>query len=579
MSNVRLTFGRGVNKDVLPSELPAGFWSDVLNIRSKNGFEETFEGVISKNTAASLTDDGAAFLFPFAPIAGTASAVYGNRQNISAFSSGVHSSLTPTNRQAAAVSALTRIGANTAQATTAAHGLATGDTIHWIGAVESGYNVVSKPVTVIDATHFQYTTDTAIAANATTVGQYIVVNAATPAAFVRFATYPTGGSLNGVFFLHARLDGIYYWLGNTGVKLTQLPFAVPIINGVNAVRPFKDYLVVIGNQEVYWSNAAEPGTLPTTFAASDTNDAGSVTLAETPGTMIDCLPLGDVNIVYKRDSMYAMQYIGGNDVFSFTRIPGEDGLYAAWCVVNTPKGHVFLTQNLDIKIHQGGYAQSIAEGCVRRWLASNFDISGHSDRIFLTVNPEKAEVWVCFATTSSTKGCDKALVWNWEAPPGEGWGIFDLGTTVGSAGGISFANEGLWPSQITTQSRLVVVDNSFHIDLVDSSASTGVQGTLERVGIDLDDRDTMKYIDSSRLNFKDSVGNGVSVYHGASHTADGAVTYAGPASYTPGTTDMAKLRGKQDRFVALKLVTAAVPGGNKLKLRSADLDVKSGGKR
>ena len=53
---------------------------------------------------------------------------------------------------------------------------------------------------------------------------------------------------------------------------------------------------------VFWSQPAEPDALPSTFdATDDTADAGWVDLADTAGDVVDCLPLGDVNIIYKED--------------------------------------------------------------------------------------------------------------------------------------------------------------------------------------------------------------------------------------------------------------------------------------
>lgn len=563
---------KGVNKDLLPSELSDGWVSDVLNFRFRNGFAEKFEGVISKDTGATISATSGAFLFPFT----SQMAVYGNTTKAYCLNdAGTHTEITRY-RKSETISTLNRLGANSAEVTTASnHGLSTADTVTVYGATESGYNVANVAITVTAVNKFTYVTTSTIASNATVVGAYVVVTSAATSDFTSLPTYATGGALNGIFFLYGPSDGLYYWSGSAATKLRQVPFSVP--TGGASVRPFKNYLVILSGQVAYWTNAAEPGAIPTTLTSSDTNDAGQTpALAETPGSLVDGMPLGDVNIVYKTDSYYAMQYVGGNDVFSFTRLPGNDGLYRPWCVVNTPRGHVFLTQNLDIKIHQGSGASSIAEGVIRKYFASTFDITNKPERVFLTVNPEKSEVWILYATSSSTRGCDRALVWNWDANDGAGaWGIFDL-TAITTADGVSFAASGQWPASLTSRNRLMVMNTAMDVLMVDSAATTSVTATLERTGMDFGDRDTMKTVQRSRWNVDGTAGNTMSVYHGSSKTADGSVTWTSPATYTVGTTDYADARATSGRFGAVKMsTTTAAP----LLLRSGDLDVTGGGKR
>lgn len=568
--SVRITCGKGVNKDVLPSELEPGYWSDMLNFRSRNGLDEKFEGVVSSNTGATISaavGDKVFFL-----TLGSEGAIYSNGTKAYVLIGSTHYEITRY-RKSETISSLNRIAANTAEVTTAsAHGLTTGDTIDLFGAVETGYNTTSAAaITVMSATVFRYTTPSAIAANATTVGKYVVHTSSATSDFVptNLSDVQTGGTLNGTPFFGAYLDGIYYWQvdGAATHKLRRVPFSVP---NALVVRTFKDYLVALTLKNVYWSDAAEAGTIPTTMTAGAANDAGLVPMAETPGVLRDCLPLGDVNIVYKSDSMYAMQYVGGNSVFRFTRLPGEDGLFRAGCVVNTPKGHVFLTQSLDIKIHQGGFAKSIADGRVRKYFASA--ISTGTFTPFLCTNPEKSEVWVCF-NTSGTRFCDKALVWNWES---DTWGIFSLDSPIGSTGnGVIAATTGSWPTTITSKDRLVLLNADFDFLLVDSSATSVLTGTLERTGLDLGDRDQMKTIHRSRWNFDGTAGNSVTVNHGASQTADGTTSWSSNISYTLGTTDMGNGRSTYGRFVGVKLSTTV----NSISLRSYDLDVKTGGTR
>jgi hypothetical protein len=579
---VTITFDKGVNKDVLPSELPPGYVSDCMNFRFRNGFAEKFEGTLviipGHGAGASLSlSDKNGFLFPVQG-AGIPYAVVGNGLRVWAISGSVYGSATANEitryAKPQTISSITRIGANTAEATTAAvHGLSTGDTITLWGATEAGYNVTQAAITVMSTTVFRYTTLTAIAGNATVVGQYVVYTSAAISTLSGDGLTVTGGALNGVLMMYMPTDGLHYWdATSTATFIRQVPFTIP--SGVTAMRPYKVYMVALAGKEVYWTDAADPGTIPSTFTAAVGNDAGQVTLAETNGMCIDCRPLGDQNIIYKEDSMYEMQFIGGNAVFNFTRIPGNDGIAGKNCIVDTPVGHVFLTQNLDIKVYDGTSIRSIGEGRVRKWLASYMGAFGGSrlpNCLSLVTNPDKNEVWVCFPLSVSGASPERALVWNWDS---DTWGIFDVSAIAMVAG-----RAGIWPNALAAQQRLVLINytgGTTSLQTVDSSATTALNTILTREGLDLGDRDTVKYIDRSRWNIEYTGSTSLNVYHGASSFADTTATLSSSSAYVPGTTDYVGIRGPQGRFLAIRMLESSL---TTLKIRTIDLDIKAGGKR
>lgn len=289
----------------------------------------------------------------------------------------------------------------------------------------------------------------------------------------------TGGSAEGVLVLNNGKDQPVFW---GGVPAT--PCA--ILTGWNslwragALRPFKNYLVALDitksttryGSMVKWSSAAVPGALPTSWDETDaTKDAGEVDLAETTDYLVDSLPLGDINVIYKERSMYGMQYIGGQSIFRFFRLPGEQGMLTKGCAVNTPKGHVVLTAG-DLILHNGQGPTSIAEGRVRKWLFNSID-STNWMRCFLCVNPTVNEVWVCFPE-SGQSACTIALVWNWQD---DTFGVRQLtDTTYGAAGTVNTsqvdtwsADTGTWDTDTTTwnstgfgavQNRLLLTQSS-----------------------------------------------------------------------------------------------------------------------
>lgn len=494
--------GRGVNKDLLPSELLPGQWSDALNMRFPNGFAKKRKGITAAYTTPAVIP-------------------------------------------------------------------------YWLGT----YSTTASRFLVEAGLAKVYVDDG-------TTQTEITGTAPTGAIDDRWS----GGVLGGVLIMNNGVDSPSYWNGDVLTNLTTLAGWTAGWKS-DVIRPFKNFLVALGNtrggskmpHNVGWSNSAEPGAIPTQWTASTTNDAGDVDLAETTGEMVDCMPLGDVNIIYKQDARYAQQYIGGNDVFSFRRLPGNDGLLARGCIANTPKGQVFLS-NGDVKIHSGGEAQSIAEGRIRRWLFSSMD-SSNANRSFLVTNPQTNEVWVCFPSTGSAT-CDTVAAWNWES---DTWGIFSVSAvTYGSTGLIpaGLANDtwasdsAAWTADTSTwaeneysenESRLILATSTPQIGLAETGAldfGSAVTWRLEKVGISLDDSDRLKVFNASRPQVDAFPGTAITVYHGSSMSADGAVTYAASTTFTVGTSNWANRYARAGRYAAFKMESSA---SFALSLRSWDM--------
>lgn len=213
----------------------------------------------------------------------------------------------------------------------------------------------------------------------------------------------TGGSINGVWIMNNSVDVPTYWNGDTGTNLATIG-GWDATWRAKALRPFKNFIVALGvtkGSTVYphmvkWSTTLNPGAITAAGDWDATNpaiDAGEQDLAETSDVIVDCMPMGDVNIIYKERSMYAMTYIGAPFIFRFQRLPGETGMLARGCGVNTPLGHVVLTAG-DVVLNTGQGVTSIANGIVRNLIFKNIDSTNYK-RAFVTANPQKNEVWVC----------------------------------------------------------------------------------------------------------------------------------------------------------------------------------------
>lgn len=403
-----------------------------------------------------------------------------------------------------------------------------------------------------------------------------------------------GFVFNGAYIQNNGVDVPQYWGGNVGLNLADIT-AWPAGYKAGFMRPFKNYLVAgditrAGVRErgtILWSHLADPGTIPTSWDISDpTKDAGDVSLSETNGTLIDSLPLGDMNVIYKDDAIHFQQAIQSSAIFRFGRLPGDTGLLARGCVVNTPVGHVLLTAGLDVVVHSGQGLRSLITGRMRTWLASNINQS-YAQRSFLAVDPSSTEVLVCFPSDAATV-CTKALVWNWKDDTFAVRELTDV--TYGSTGQITLSDPDSWSAATGTWatdtiswgdgqsvdgiSRLIFTRSTPALSMFDYTEQdygSDFTGTIELTGIHFDAPETVKLMKALRPKIDAAAGTAVSVQFGAAMVPDVDPTWQTATTFTVGT-DIAAHSFASGRFLAIRLYATSP-----FRLRSLQADIVAQG--
>jgi hypothetical protein len=408
----------------------------------------------------------------------------------------------------------------------------------------------------------------------------------------------TGGALHGLYVQNNAVDPPKYWDGNTANNLATLT-AWDANWRVKFIRPFKNYLVygyptktaVAYPHTVGWSAAADPGTLPTTYdPASTTTDAGDVPLGETPDVLVDGLPLGEIFVVYKEQSAYRMEYIGGQQIFSFKRIPGNYGMLARGCAAVTPKGHVVLA-NGDIVLVDGfGEPQSLLTGRLKRWLFQTQIDSTYYARSCVAADPAKNEVWVGYPSLGMTFP-DKALVWNWTDNT---WGLRDLPNatfaasgllyypTAASMDGLAGTTDGLAGATdqndfTPSDSRFIMASTAPGIYLADTGttfAGTAISALIERTGLVFGDPDRTKTWLSMTPRFEAAAGTVVYIQLGGAMKIGDAPTWGDPIAFTVGTDEIA-WGFATGKYLAYRIYSTGAQGW---AVKSLGCDVSMGGK-
>jgi len=188
-----------------------------------------------------------------------------------------------------------------------------------------------------------------------------------------------------------------------------------------SLKAFKNYLIALNMTDgginrpyrVLWSNSASAGTLPSSWDSTNpATDSREFDLAETSDYLVDQLSLGDINIIYKENSTWGMQFIGAPFYFRFWKILSKSGLLHRDCMVNIPGGHVVATQD-DIIVHSGQVEslQSVLNKQLRRWLFQTIDPTNFRN-CFMLANARRSEVYFCFPEVGETHA-NKIIIWNY----------------------------------------------------------------------------------------------------------------------------------------------------------------------
>jgi hypothetical protein len=412
-----------------------------------------------------------------------------------------------------------------------------------------------------------------------------------------------GGVLHGIPILNNGFDVPQMWLpASLSQRMENLGAWNPAWR-CGVVRPFKNYLVALdvtkdGTRYPYmvkWSHPADPGTVPSSWDETDpTRDAGEYSLSGTSDFVIDCLPLGNTNIVYKSFTTHSMQLSGDAEtIFRFDEIFSSIGAISRECAASFLKKHLVFGID-DLIVHDGLEAQSVAHARVRKWLSANVDRQ-NAGMSFLVSNHSDKEIWCCFPEVGATY-CTRALVWNYrdntfgvQELPEISHATFDLfdqqppGETYDTAVGDYDSEVG--PYDIFTYNpnlRTLVgaspSNNALVQFLTGTSSLTGPRvSLLERVGIGIPVRDNQPP-DISRVKFLSRIfplisgeqGGVVLISAGAQEGLNTPVVWRDPEPFVIGTDTFVD-GGVSGRLLALRFEGQS---GVSWQLEGLSLDVR-----
>ena len=340
------------------------------------------------------------------------------------------------------------------------------------------------------------------------------------------------------------------------------------------IKAFGNYLMALNLTEsstelpnkVRWGDAAENFALPSSWTASATNDAGSITIGDESDFIVDGLALKQSFIIYKENSTWFAQYIGGNLVFSFQKLFNDTGVFTRNCIAEFDGNHFVVTQG-DLIVHNGVSKKSVATDLIKRQLFDDIN-SAYYNLTFCTHNVQQSEMWVCYPSIGS-QYCNKALIYNYvnnsftfrDLPNiyHIGPGIVDPGATSVVWSGQSAtwtAYSGTWgdrqynPTERSILMAGVADTKLYRGDFGQQFAGENYITTIERKGLTLDgNTNTVKQV--RKLTPKIAGTGKCTISVGSSMSPNGTYTFTPSQEFTPNTQNKVDCRST-GKFIAVR---------------------------
>jgi hypothetical protein len=357
--------------------------------------------------------------------------------------------------------------------------------------------------------------------------------------------------LNQVPVFNNALDEPMYWDGDVGNNYVDLP-GWTSGETCRFIVPHRFHLFAFGitraagffPNEIYWSDAAAPGNVPSAWTPAATNEAGSTTLSDTPGELVSARNLRASLAIYKSGSTHLADYVGGDEIFAFRTLFSQAGALTRHAVADINGAHLVVTDG-DIVIHDGQTIQSVANKRRKNYLFNALDQDNFAN-LFTVYYREKNEVWICFPETGSSDGyATRAMVYD---VANNSWGDRELtGIAFGATGIINDtapdetwdADSEVWDDDVTVWNTvlyslaaeaLVLADNANSDFLEVDAGATSLTATVAKNDIDFGEPERFKFVRRVHLRVEADTDVDFTVRVGGKESTGGSVDYTAPAT-------------------------------------------------
>lgn len=366
----------------------------------------------------------------------------------------------------------------------------------------------------------------------------------------------------------------HYWDGSTLTDAVPLP-GWPASTTCKYIVAFRFHLFALNidgpsgtfDNYIMWSDAAEPGSVPTSWTPAADNEAGSAFLADTAGRVIAGSPLGTQLMMYKPGSFYAIEYAGQqpDNIFIVRPVVRATGLLSPHALKSIGT-HQAVVGNEDVVLTDGLNVRSIADGRVKQSLASSID-EDNSQNVFTIYDENKRELWVC-VPEAGNQFANIAHIWDERR---DNWVTRDLvATKYGTIGYVTDTSVSLawdsdgdtWDSDLTswnditqggTQRVVTVTGSEMYIE--DVPEPTLVDARIQRLDLTFDDAEQIKV--TNRVHIEGS-GTGLSTLQfrlGSRDSTDASIAWGAYVTRQAGGQEY-EISG---RFISIEIYNSSSP--------------------
>lgn len=372
--------------------------------------------------------------------------------------------------------------------------------------------------------------------------------------------------LNGIPVINNGHDDPCYFTGDPEEPFAPLP-GWPAGTVAQFIIAFKFHLFALDisgpggdfPMQFLWSDAAEPGAVPSTWTPAAGNEAGDAQASDTPGPIMTAAPLRGTLIVYKRSSTYAVDYVGGNDIYSIRTLFSSFGALTRRAVADL-NGQHFVVCDGDVILTDGTNRNPVAQGRMKEFLFSQLDQDNY-ENLFVVYHRAANDVWVCFPEQGN-RFCTKALVYHVSS---DSFSVRDLPNATHAAIGVvnddvqsnTFDNavgtfdEAVGPFNQVNYSlaaESLLIGYGEHVRQVDTEDEIEVESYVAKTGLHFGQPERIKAV--KRVHVRHTGPVRVSV--GSQMSADGDITYSNEVLLEDGQ-QIANILAPHGRFIAVRI--------------------------
>ncbi|XAI96485.1 hypothetical protein [Microcystis phage Mel-JY34] len=420
----------------------------------------------------------------------------------------------------------------------------------------------------------------------------------------------TSGVLGGVPFCNNGFDAPQAWTSVSGGTPLVALANWPANTTCKSLRAFKNFLIAMDVTEssvryphlIRWSHPAAPGSVPSSWDFTNTAlDAGRRMIGDSGDFLIDGLGLGSIFLLYKENSIYSMQYVGGQQIFQTEPLTQAAGMIARRCAAEYRQGLHAVFSDGDLISVDGTSVTSIASKRIRRYVFSRIDGSNYR-KSFVLYNRNETEVWFAFPESGQSNP-SLAAVWNYQDNK---WGFREMPAGVYGALGVVDASAqsdawsaasgtwdsdaALWDNRLYNPSlrKAVLADPVGSRLLLADISATFVSGSMtarvEREGLALPlslrnsappDATVWKQFLNVWPQFEGSNGTQIEVQVGVQEDAQSATVWQPAQTFIIGTSRKVDCLGASGRLLSIRFRST---GTAIWKLSSYEVEFNARGK-